>query len=69
MECRDQTTGVEHRYGCRQQVAWWLEPWSATIAGINFAIVVLDFVTIVVMSKMRRALNAYEAYYGGQEQY
>ena len=36
MECRDQVDGGEFAYGCAQQFAWWLEPWSALLAGVCF---------------------------------
>ena len=29
MECRDRIDGGEYPYGCAQNFAWWLEPWSA----------------------------------------
>ena len=31
-ECRDQISGNEYGFGCQQQLAWWLEPWSAFFA-------------------------------------
>ncbi len=44
VECRDMVTGGEFWYGCSQQLAWWLEPWSATLGAICVAFLILHIV-------------------------
>lgn len=56
VECRDMTTGSEYKYGCQQQFAWWLEPWSGFLAGISCFFMVLNAVAIWSSSRLRRAL-------------
>jgi hypothetical protein len=45
-ECRDMITGGEYWYGCAQQFAWYLEPWSVTLAGICICFLVLHVVQV-----------------------
>jgi hypothetical protein len=67
-ECRDMVTGQEYRYGCAQQLAWWLEPWSATLAGICIVFLILQLVQVMlgrrvssrIVSYQRTANNEYE---------
>lgn len=61
MECRDIVTGNEFRYGCAQQFAWWLEPWSATLAGISLALLLFHIVQLVVTSKLSKSIRCYNA--------
>jgi len=55
-ECRDMITGSEYAFGCQQQLAWWLEPWTATLAGICVFYLVADVFGIVINRKLRQAL-------------
>ena len=32
-QCREPITGNEWGFGCMQALAFWLEPWTATLAG------------------------------------
>lgn len=57
MECRDLITGVEYTYGCQQQMAWWLEPWTAYLAGVCVAYLVADVFGIWATTKLRKYLN------------
>ncbi len=54
MECRDRVTGVEYPYGCQQQFAWWLEPWTACLAAIAFFYVITDVFGIWSNKRLRR---------------
>lgn len=58
-ECRDLVTGNEYAYGCRQALAWWLEPWTATLAGICTFLIVAGVVGIIFNRKLRSALRQY----------
>ena len=33
--CRHPVTGNRYGYHCPQVMAWWLEPWTCTLAGKN----------------------------------
>jgi len=55
-ECRDMITGSEYAFGCQQQLAWWLEPWTATLAGICVFYLVADVFGIIINRKLRQAL-------------
>ena len=59
MECRDQITGVEYGFGCQQQLAWWLEPWTATLASMCIVVCVGNVLGIVIQSKFRKAIVEY----------
>ena len=49
-------TGSEYAYGCQQQLAWWLEPWTATLAGICCFYLVSNIFGIIINRKLRQAL-------------
>ena len=34
--------GNRYRYGCPQTVAWWLEPWTSTLAGVSLGFCMMD---------------------------
>lgn len=55
-ECRHPVTGNNYRYGCPQTLAWWLEPWTATLAGISLFFTVSDFFVLYLNTKLRRVL-------------
>ncbi len=57
VECRDQITGNEYPFGCRQQLAWWLEPWSCCLAAFCIFFVITDFPGWYVVRKLRRKLE------------
>ena len=63
-ECRDFSTGVEHANGCSQEFAWYIEPWGATIAGVDIGLMISGaFFLFPLMMKLRRAINIYDANY------
>merc|ERR1711994_554985 len=53
-ECRDQITGNEYGFGCQQQLAWWLEPWTATLASICLLFMIVHCVQAVLTAKIIR---------------
>lgn len=57
MECRDPIDGGEFPYGCAQQFAWWLEPWSATLAGVCFFFIIAHIVQMVLASKIMKSIR------------
>ena len=59
-ECRDRVGGNEYRYGCAQQFAWWLEPWSAALAGICVTMLIVHIVQMVVIGKLNKAIRRYQ---------
>ena len=64
VECRGLIPGSEYPNGCKQEFAWWIEPWAANIAGINMGIIIFDIIDFVLLHKLRRAINAYYDNYG-----
>merc|ERR1712018_532126 len=60
MECRDQVDGGEYPYGCAQQFAWWLEPWSATLAGVCVFLIVVHIIQLVITSKVMKQIRKYD---------
>jgi len=58
-ECRDFITGVEYGYGCMQQLPWWLEPWTATLAGSCCFLCIADIFGIFFIRKLNRAVEDY----------
>jgi hypothetical protein len=58
-ECRDLITGNEYNFGCQQQFAWWLEPWTACLAGIMVVYLVADVFGIWATRKLRLAIVEY----------
>lgn len=60
VECRDQIDGGEFAYGCAQQFAWWLEPWTATLAGVCTTFLLIHIVQIVLISKIMGQIRRYE---------
>ena len=56
MECRDQITGVEYGFGCQQQLAWWLEPWTATLASMAIFVCIGNVLGIAITSRLRKAI-------------
>ena len=63
MECRDQISGNEYAFGCQQQLAWWLEPWSAFLAGTMALYMVMDIFGIWANRQLRSAFAAENAKY------
>lgn len=63
-ECRDPVTGTEYAYGCQQQLAWWLEPWTATLAAVCVFLCVADIVAWFIFRSTKKAIWAYRDRYG-----
>lgn len=63
MECRDQVDGGEFAYGCAQQFAWWLEPWSALLAGVCFGFILIHIGQAVLTSKVMKQIRKYDQAY------
>ena len=59
-ECRDRVTGSEYRYGCAQQFAWWLEPWTATLAGVCTSFLLIHAIQMALISKLNKAIRQYQ---------
>jgi hypothetical protein len=59
MECRNQVTGKEYRYGCAQQMAWWLEPWTSYLAAACLALILLHVAQMIITSKVVRKIRQY----------
>ena len=55
--CRHPVTGNRFRYGCPQTVAWWLEPWTSTLAGISLGFCLLDFLVIGITVRVRNYIG------------
>merc|ERR1711915_292411 len=55
--CKHPVTGNSYRYECPQMVAWWLEPWTGTLAGVSLGFCILDILIMVISSKIRRLLS------------
>ena len=49
--------GNRFRYGCPQTVAWWLEPWTSTLAGISLGFCLLDFLVIGITVRVRNYIG------------
>ncbi len=47
-----------------QELAWYLEPWSATIGGVFCGLMIMDMIQFAFLLKLRRAINVYDANYG-----
>jgi len=57
VECRHPISGNEWDNGCQQQLAFWLEPWTATLAGIGILLCVSDAVLTYVYLKFRSSIE------------
>ena len=51
--CRHPVSGNRFGYNCPQVLAWWLEPWTGTLASISLGFCVLDFFVIAATMKLR----------------
>ena len=60
LECRDHITGVEWGFGCQQQLAWWLEPWSATLAAICCFLCLSDVLGVFSVQRLKRVVEEYK---------
>jgi len=56
-ECRDRTTGSEYAYGCQQSFAWYIEPWTAAIAGTLVTFLVIHIIQMVLCLKLVRKIK------------
>ena len=56
-ECRDRTTGSEYAYGCQQSFAWYIEPWTAAIAGTLVTFLVIHVVQMILSLKLVRNIK------------
>ena len=43
--------GNRYRYGCPQTVAWWLEPWTSTLAGVSLGFCMMDLLVTTLTVK------------------
>ena len=59
-ECRDLVTGNEFGAGCRQALAWWLEPWTSTLASLCIFLVVADAVGIAATQTYKRYIRRWK---------
>ena len=59
-ECRDRITGSEYAYGCRQSFAWYLEPWTATLAGGCVTFMVAHIIQLIFITKLLQHLRRYQ---------
>jgi len=57
-ECRHPITGNEWDNGCEQQLAFWLESWTATLAGVSAFLIVMDGIVIYLYVKFKKMLDA-----------
>ena len=55
--------GGEYPYGCAQQFAWWLEPWSALLAGVCFGFILIHIAQAVLTSKVMKQIRKYDQTY------
>ncbi len=60
LECRNIVTGNEYRYGCQQQFAWWLEPWTASLAGVCAILLIVHIIQMIFVSKLYKRMRSYE---------
>jgi len=58
--CRHPITGNNYRYGCPQTLAWWLEPWSACLAGVSLFFSATDIFVLILNVKLRRFFSELE---------
>ena len=63
VECRDPVKGGEYPYGCAQQFAWWLEPWTCVLAGVCFSFILIHIGQIVFSSKIMKTTKKYDRAY------
>lgn len=59
-ECRHPVTGNEYTAGCKQTFAWYLEPWTGTLAGACVFLLIAHIVQIVLNFKLSKELRKYE---------
>ena len=50
-----------------QQFAWWLEPWSATLAAACFIFFCIHIAQMVLTSKIMKQLRQYQRTYQDDE--
>jgi len=55
--CRHPVSGNRYRYGCPQTVAWWLEPWTSTLAGVSLGFCLMDFMVIFITVRLRGLIS------------
>merc|ERR1719266_1133422 len=55
--CRHPVSGNRYRYGCPQTVAWWLEPWTSTLAGVSLGFCMMDLLVTCLTVKLRRLIS------------
>jgi len=63
-ECRDRVLGTEYAYGCQQGLAWWLEPWSGFLGGVNCFFIVIDVLAFWLVRRFNSFVNMYRMNYG-----
>ena len=55
--CRHPVSGNRYGYHCPQVLAWWLEPWTSTLASISVGFCVLDVAVIYMTAKLRNYIQ------------
>lgn len=55
--CRHPVSGNRYRYGCPQTVAWWLEPWTSTLAGVSLGFCMMDLLVTFLTVKLNRLIK------------
>lgn len=55
-ECRHPITGNEWDNGCGQQIAIWLEPWTAPLAGMGVFFCLADMIMTYLYVRIRRSI-------------
>jgi len=55
--CRHPVSGNRYRYGCPQTVAWWLEPWTSTLAGVSLGFCLMDVMVIFITVRLRGLIS------------
>ena len=58
--CRNPITGNEYTSGCKQVMAWWLEPWSGALASACLFLMIVHVVQIILLLKFTKHLNRYD---------
>ena len=56
-ECRDPVTGAEYPFGCRQQLAWWLEPWTCVLAAFCLFFCLAEIAGVFSVRRLRKMLK------------
>ena len=55
--CRHPVSGNRYGYNCPQVLAWWLEPWTSTLASISLGFCLFDVVIVIMTQKLRTLIQ------------